>query len=89
MGLGARTSLSLPGEGSGLMPDTEWKKRARQAPWYTGETLSASIGQGYVLVTPLQAAVMVSAVAVGEVWRPRLVSAILNPDGTLAEVLPA
>ncbi len=88
MGLGARTGLSLPGEGSGLIPDTEWKKRARKAPWYTGETLSASIGQGYVLLTPLQTAVMVSAVAVGEVWRPRLVSAILNPDGSLQKSFP-
>jgi penicillin-binding protein 2 len=85
MGLGARTGIPLPGEVAGLVPDTAWKKRARKAPWYTGETLSASIGQGYNLVTPLQAAVMVSAVAVGEVWRPRLVTAVLNPDGSVDE----
>ncbi|MEK7702966.1 MAG: penicillin-binding protein 2 [Nitrospirota bacterium] len=62
-GLGNRTGIALASEKRGLIPSTAWKKRVLKEPWYPGETLSVAIGQGYVLVTPLQMAVMISAVA--------------------------
>ncbi len=72
-GLGKRTGLSLASEKSGLIPSTAWKKRVLKQPWYAGETLSVSIGQGYVLVTPLQMAAMISAVAnEGTLHTPKL-----------------
>jgi len=54
LGLGAKTGIDIPGEADGLVPSPDWKVKSRGEPWYPGETLSAAIGQGYVLVTPLQ-----------------------------------
>jgi penicillin-binding protein 2 len=54
LGLGRKTGIDLPGEKEGLIPSPDWKVRARGEIWFPGETLSAAIGQGYVLVTPLQ-----------------------------------
>ena len=53
-GFGQRTGIDLFGERRGLLPSSEWKKRARGTVWYPGETLIAGIGQGYMLTTPLQ-----------------------------------
>ncbi len=64
-GLGAPTGIDLPGEVAGLVPDRAWKRRARSEPWYPGETVSAVIGQGPILVTAVQMARMVSVVATG------------------------
>ena len=61
-GLGARTGVDLPAEGTGLVPSQEWKRQARGEPWYPGETLSVSIGQGYVSVTPLQMAKVIAMI---------------------------
>jgi penicillin-binding protein 2 len=69
-GLGHRTQVGLASEKAGLIPSTAWKRRALREAWYSGETLSVAIGQGYVLVTPLQMAVMVSAVANGGILYP-------------------
>ncbi|MBN2719876.1 MAG: penicillin-binding protein 2 [Proteobacteria bacterium] len=63
LGLGKRTGIDLPGEVEGLLPSPAWKKRVRKQPWFPGETLSASIGQGYVLVTPLQLCNLYSTIA--------------------------
>ncbi len=72
-GLGKQTGIALSSEKSGLIPSTEWKKRTRNVPWYPGETLSVSIGQGYVSVTPLQMANMIATVANdGMLYPPRL-----------------
>jgi penicillin-binding protein 2 len=72
-GLGRRTGLPLASEKAGLIPSTAWKQRVLKQPWYAGETLSVSIGQGYVLVTPLQMAAMISAVAnEGTLYSPQL-----------------
>ena len=72
-GLGARTGLMIASEKSGLIPSTAWKQRVLKQPWYAGETLSVAIGQGYVLVTPLQMAAMISAVAnEGTLYTPNL-----------------
>src|SRR5690606_35762436 len=54
MGLGRRTGIDLPNEDAGLIPSREWKESAFSAPWYPSETISVSIGQGAVSVTPLQ-----------------------------------
>ncbi|MBI3597846.1 MAG: hypothetical protein HY201_00055 [Nitrospirae bacterium] len=72
-GLGKPTGIPLASEKSGLIPSTVWKQKVLKEPWYPGETLSVSIGQGYVLVTPLQMAAMISAVANdGILYTPRL-----------------
>jgi penicillin-binding protein 2 len=64
-GLGAVSAVDLPNEAAGLIPDPEWKERLFKAPWYQGETISVSIGQGQVLATPLQMARMMAAIANG------------------------
>lgn len=63
LGFGSPTQIDLPGEKTGLVPDPEWKKRVRDEPWYPGETISVSIGQGPLLVTPLQIAVHTALIA--------------------------
>lgn len=55
-GFGARTGIDLPGEQAGVLPSQTWKRSARKAPWYPGETLIAGIGQGYNTATALQLA---------------------------------
>tara|TARA_Y100000991_G_scaffold171752_1_gene133522 strand:- start:1407 stop:3254 length:1848 start_codon:yes stop_codon:yes gene_type:complete len=55
-GLGQRTGIDIPGEQDGILPNTDWKRAALGEPWYPGETISAGIGQGYMLTTPLQLA---------------------------------
>lgn len=64
-GFGERLDIDLPGEKGGLIPTPEWKRGALDAPWHQGETLIAGIGQGYLLVTPLQLAVMAARLANG------------------------
>jgi penicillin-binding protein 2 len=55
-GLGQPTGIDIPGEQDGILPNTDWKRAALGEPWYPGETISAGIGQGYMLTTPLQLA---------------------------------
>jgi len=76
-GLGQPTGVDLPSERVGVVPSIEWKQRVRKEQWYPGETISASIGQGYITVTPLQMAVAIGAVSNGGMlYRPRLVRAV-------------
>src|SRR5262245_46884492 len=56
MGLGRKSGIDLPNEDSGLIPSEAWKQRVYKAKWYAGETISVAIGQGYVQITPIQAA---------------------------------
>ena len=73
-GLGRKTGIDLPHEADGTMPSTRWKARTLRQKWYAGETISVSIGQGYVTVTPLQIAAALGGVASGGIWRtPHLV----------------
>jgi penicillin-binding protein 2 len=65
LGLGRRTGVDLPSEETGLVPSEEWVQRAFHHKWYAGETISVSIGQGAVTVTPIQMARMIAAVASG------------------------
>ena len=83
-GLGNPTGIGLNREKNGLVPTTQWKLTDRKQPWFLGETISASIGQGYNLVTPLQQANMMVAVANGGMLlKPYLVKRIENPDGRI------
>ena len=90
LGLGDYTGINLTGEKPGLVPTSQWKKSARGEAWLPGETISASIGQGYNLVTPLQQANLMAAVANGgALLRPYLVMRIEDPDGnTVKEFHP-
>lgn len=63
VGLGQKTGVDLPGEKEGLVPSTDWKRRFLRQVWYPGETISVAIGQGPLLVTPLQLACLTSIVA--------------------------
>ncbi len=63
LGLGVKTGIDIPGEYEGLLPTTEWKKTARDEPWYPGDTISVAIGQGPMMVTPLQVAVHTAIIA--------------------------
>ncbi|HXT51383.1 MAG TPA: penicillin-binding protein 2 [Thermoanaerobaculia bacterium] len=64
-GFGETTGVDVPGEKAGLVPDNAWSRRVRKHQWYLGETISVAIGQGPLLVTPLQMAVMMAEVANG------------------------
>lgn len=72
-GLGASTESILP-EKNGLIPTSAWKQQTKHERWWPGETLSAVIGQSYLLVTPLQIARMVAAICEGFLVRPRIVA---------------
>ncbi len=63
LGLGQKTGVDLPGEFEGLVPTTVWKRTARNEPWYPGDTISVAIGQGQLLVTPLQVAIHTAIIA--------------------------
>ncbi len=80
-GLGSQTGIDVGGEHRGLVPSKAWKRASfsnrDDQRWYHGETVIASIGQGYMLATPLQLAVATGAMATrGVVYRPRLVAAV-------------
>ncbi len=83
-GLGSPVGYPLPGERSGLIPTREWKRQRYNKPWYAGETVIASIGQGFVLATPMQLVVMMAAIANdGKVLKPQVVRQIEDWDGNL------
>lgn len=87
-GLGRRTGIGLPGERDGIVPSEAWKRQTRGQPWYPGETISVSIGQGYVSVTPLQMASLIAAVANdGVLVQPHLVRAVrVRESGALQQI---
>ncbi len=70
-GLGQKTGILFP-EKNGLMPTTAWKKRNYGERWWPGETLSAAIGQSYILTTPIQIARMIGSIFTGYLIKPRL-----------------
>ena len=89
-GFGKKTGIDMEGETSGLLPSTKWKQNRHQQKWYVGDTVSAGIGQGYNLVTPLQLAYATAILANnGVAFRPRLVRQVRRGDNTAApEVKP-
>jgi len=83
-GLGAPVGFPLGDDKGGLIPTRDWKRRQLHDAWYDGETVIAAIGQGYVLATPLQLAVMTAAVANGgTVYRPQVVSRVEDWEGNV------
>ncbi len=81
-GFGLPTGIDIGGEASGLMPSREWKRRAKNQPWFPGETLITGIGQGFTLTTPVQLAATTAALSVeGRRYRPQVVRAIEDPAG--------
>ncbi len=82
LGLGELTGFPFGGERSGLIPTRKWKKKRFGTSWYDGETVNTSIGQGFVLTTPLQLASMTAALANGgTVWKPQIVQKTVNLEG--------
>lgn len=81
-GFGEKSGIDIAGEAAGLLPSRDWKRQARNQPWFPGETLSAGIGQGYVQVTPLQLARATAILANrGQVVTPRLVERMETTGG--------
>lgn len=93
LGFGQKTKVGLSGESSGLLPDDAWKRRRKGVGWLGGDTANAAIGQGYLLVTPLQMAVFTATIANGGyVYRPRLMAThkrgqLVNDMGWDAETI--
>ncbi len=87
-GLGRETGIELPSERLGIVPSPAWKEKARNEPWLPGETISASIGQGYLTVTPLQMTNLIATVGNNGVsFRPRLIRAVMErATGRLQEL---
>ncbi len=80
-GLGDRTGIDLPGEATGLIPDTAWKLRTTGIRWQQGETCSAGIGQSYDAATPLQLCVMAARLITNRAVIPR----VLRDEGVFAD----
>ncbi|MCX6808252.1 MAG: penicillin-binding protein 2 [Candidatus Berkelbacteria bacterium] len=81
-GLGEQTGIDLPSEASGLLPDAAWKQKVKAEPWYLGDTYHVSIGQGDMLVTPIQMLRATAAIANGgTLLQPQLVNKIVDQDG--------
>ena len=86
-GLGKKTNIDLPGERSGIMPSRIWKKNARGASWFDGDTINVSIGQGFMLTTPLQLAVMTARIASrGDLIQPQIVKSINGVENPTIKV---
>ena len=83
-GLGEKTGVDLPGESTGLLPDPEWKSSVKNEPWYLGDTYHVAIGQGDLLVTPLQMVRVTAAIANGgKLLKPQLANKIISPTGEI------
>ncbi|NWG03196.1 MAG: penicillin-binding protein 2 [Syntrophaceae bacterium] len=88
-GLGQVTGISLPHEKSGTVPSSSWKKKRFGAPWYSGETLSFSVGQGYLNTTPLQLLMLISGVANGgKLFLPQVVDKVEDIYGNKLKEYP-
>ncbi len=92
-GYGQLTGIDISGEKAGLLPSPAWKKAAFKHPgdqvWFPGETVNLGVGQGYLLVTPLQLAHIVAAIGErGRSFRPRLVTGTRGSDGRVKTFPP-
>ena len=86
LGYGQPSGIELYGEASGLIPDPTWKRIYQGENWSTGDTYIASVGQGYVLATPLQ--VLMSAATIandGKLMQPTIIRSVQDSDGTILE----
>ncbi len=83
-GIGVKTGIDLPNEATGFVPTAEWKEETKNEPWYIGDTYHFAIGQGDVLVTPLQVANYTAVIANGgKLMEPHLVSAFLDSNNNV------
>ena len=83
-GVGSRTGIDLKRETTGLMPDSDWKEKRFGSSWQGGETLACSIGQSYVLMTPIQIAVAYAAIANGgKIYKPNLIKEVFSVFGEI------
>lgn len=81
--LGEKTGIDLPGEGRGFVPDALWKEQRFDEPWYIGDTYHLSIGQGYLLATPLQIALTTSFFANnGILYKPQIAKDFIKGGDT-------
>lgn len=88
-GLGERTGVDLPEEQEGFLPSPEWKESTKKERWYIGDTYHAAIGQGDILLTPLQLVTATAALANGgTLYAPRLLDAVEDQDGAVRERIP-
>src|SRR6516164_7966200 len=84
LGLGQTSGVELSGEDPGLLPSPEWLRVTKNEKWSQGQTANTSIGQGYVLASPLQMAMIAATVANGgTVYRPSLIYKVQEADGTV------
>lgn len=86
LGYGEAPGLGLPDEEDGLIPDPTWKRINHAESWSTGDTYISSVGQGYVLATPIQ--VLLSAAIIandGKYMQPTLIREVLDPEGNVVE----
>jgi penicillin-binding protein 2 len=85
-GFGQVTSLDLPEAGRAILPSNEWKKRREKQPWYPGDSLNLSIGQGYMIATPLQLATATAVLANRGKWvRPQMIKSFIAENELTAE----
>jgi penicillin-binding protein 2 len=89
-GFGNYCGLDIMGESKGSIPDSEWKQRVKNEPWYLGDSYHMAIGQGDILVTPLQLANATAAIANGgKLYEPTLVQSVIDGAGqTKSETTP-
>ena len=80
-GLGESTGIDLASEADGFLPSKNWKEKTLDERWYLGDTYNLSIGQGYLLGTPIQAAVSMAYFATGRAWQPHFIKSIKSVDG--------
>ena len=80
-GYGKPTGVDLPGENSGFVPNPQWKQKTYNEKWTPGDTMNLSIGQGYMLATPLQVADMIAMIVNdGVIYKPHILKEIRDPD---------
>lgn len=85
-GFGSPTQINLPAEETGFLPDSAWKEKEKGERWYVGDSYNLGIGQGDLLITPLQEAIATALIANGgELLKPRLVKAIVDENGQVVE----
>lgn len=88
-GLAAKLGIDLPGETTGFLPDPFWKEKIKKEMWYIGDTYHMAIGQGDLLVTPLQANSWTATLANGgTVYRPHLVKTLIRQNGGVTVIGP-
>ncbi|MCU0823108.1 MAG: penicillin-binding protein 2 [Leptospira sp.] len=86
-GLDKKTGIDLPGETTGFVPSSDWKKRTYGSKWFDGDTVNLSIGQGFISVTPIEMALFYMAIINnGKIYKPFVVSEIRSPlDNSLIQ----